>query len=557
MIPRILLTREVPLPGGNRAFGGRHPIVVQTMTVAPTENTEAVYAEIQQLAEAGAELVRVTVQSVKIAESLEPLRARLDAAGVKVPLAADIHFSPEAALRAADFVEKLRINPGNFADGRTARDKPYFDEEYAAELDRITERFSPLVEKCRRLNRVMRIGSNHGSLSPRILSQYGDTAAGMVEAALEYVRMAEALDYRELVISMKASHVGIMVEAYRLLALKQLRRSGAGEGEIYPIHLGVTEAGEGEDGRLKSYIGMGSLLEMGIGDTVRVSLTEDAVHELPAAQMLAERYSDQRGQADPWDIESLTLFLEAQSCDPETGALPQDDALRALDPEARAMHHSVTLVPVHWKPALQELLDLPWKPLAPDHVRMEDLPKGGTVTVHHGTCARLNEGRLEAAARERTYLELAVNAGVPLLEGRARRLLVEASNAEEALRGVDLAYALLQTTRLRMSRADFISCPSCGRTHFDLQEVTRLVRERFAHLQGAKIGIMGCIVNGPGEMADADFGYVGAAPGRVDLYVGQEKVETGIPEDQAVDRLQALMEQYGVWETPAEPSPKS
>ncbi len=557
MIPRILLAREVPLPGSDRVFGGRHPIVVQTMTVAATENTEAAYAEIHQLAEAGAELVRVTVQSVKIAESLEPLRARLDAAGVKVPLAADIHFSPEAALRAADFVEKLRINPGNFADKRAAGGEPCSDEEYAAELGRIAELFEPLARKCMRLGRVMRIGSNHGSLSPRILSHYGDTPTGMVEAALEYVRMAEALDYGELVISMKASHVGVMVEAYRLLALRQLRRAEAGEGEIYPVHLGVTEAGEGEDGRLKSFIGMGSLLEMGIGDTVRVSLTEDAVQELPAARMLAERYSDRRGQAEPWDASILALHLEAQSCDPETGALPRDEALTALDPEARAMHFSVTLVPVHWKPGLQELLDLPWRPRAPDHVRTEDLPSAGAVTVHHGSSARLNEPRLEAGARERTYMELAVNAGVPLLEGRARRLLVEASNPEEALRGVDLAYALLQATRLRMSRADFISCPSCGRTHFDLQETTRLIRERFGHLEGAKIAVMGCIVNGPGEMADADFGYVGAAPGRVDLYVGSEKVETGIPEGQAVDRLQALMEQYGVWETPAEPSPNS
>ncbi len=550
MIPRILLAREVPLPGSEHVFGGRHPIVVQTMTVAATEDTDRVYGEICGLAEAGAELVRLTVQSVKIAETLEPLRAKLEAAGIAVPLAADIHFSPDAALRAADFVEKVRINPGNFADKREPRVEPYSDDEYSVELERIAERFTPLIEKCKRLGRIMRIGSNHGSLSGRVLSRHGDTPSGMVEAALEYVRIAEAADYRDLIISMKASHVGVMVEAYRLLAMRQLRRSEAGEGDVYPIHLGVTEAGEGEDGRLKSYIGMGSLLEMGIGDTVRVSLTEDAADELPAARALADRYSDRRGLAEPWDADTFALHIEAQHCDPETCALPRDEALTALDPEARAMHYSVTLVPMHWKPALQELLELPWNPLSPDHVRTEDLPHAGTVTVHHGTSARLGEPRLEAAAKERTYLELAVNAGVPLLEGRARRLLVEASSGEEALRGVSLGFSLLQTTRLRMSRADFISCPSCGRTHFDLLETTRLIRERFGHLEGVKIGIMGCIVNGPGEMADADFGYVGAAPGRVDLYVGRDRVEAGIPEEQAVDRMQALLERYGVWEEP-------
>lgn len=549
MIPRILLAREVPLTNGP-VFGGRSPIVTQTMTARPTQDTEAVYAEICHLAEAGAELVRVTVQSAKIAESLESLRDRLDAAGIRVPLAADIHYSPEAALRAADFVEKVRINPGNFADSRAPRNQACSGKEYAAELARIAERFTPLIDKCKRLGRVMRIGSNHGSLSKRVLSRHGDTPLGMVEAALEYVRLAEAMDYRELVISMKASHVGVMVEAYRLLAMKQLRRSEAGEGDIYPVHLGVTEAGEGEDARLKSYIGMGSLLDMGIGDTVRVSLTEDAVHELPATRALAERYSDRRRLAEPWDADTLALHLTAQYCDPDTGALPRDDALAALDPEARAMHFSVTLVPVHWQPALQELLELPWRPLGPDHVRTENLPRAGSVTVHHGTAARLGEPKLETGARERTYLELAVNAGVPLLEGRARRILVEASNGEEALRGVELAYSLLQTTRLRMSRADFISCPSCGRTHFDLQETTRRVRERFGHLEGVKIGIMGCVVNGPGEMADADFGYVGAAPGRVDLYVGRECVERGLPEAQAVDRLQVLLQRRGIWIEP-------
>ncbi|MBM4118986.1 (E)-4-hydroxy-3-methylbut-2-enyl-diphosphate synthase [bacterium] len=552
MPPQLLLAREVVLagPAGPLVFGGRAPIVTQTMTVAATERTEAVSAEICELAAAGAELVRVTVQSPRIAASLAPLRAKLDAAGVRVPLVADIHFSPEAALRAADFVEKLRINPGNFADTRKPRSAPYTDAEYAAELARVGERLLPLVESCKRQGRVLRIGSNHGSLSQRILSRYGDTPLGMVEAALEYVRLAESAGYRELVISMKASHVGVMVEAYRLLALAMLRRAEAGEGEVYPVHLGVTEAGEGEDARLKSYIGMGSLLELGIGDTVRVSLTENALEELPAARALAERYSDRRHVAEPWTAASLSAEFAAREADPATGALPHDDALSGLDPEARAKHFPVTLVPVHWQPAIQDLLALRWRPLPPDHVRTDELGRLGLVVVPRGISARLAEPRLEPAARERTLLELAVGAGIPLLEGLARRVAVEASSGEEALRGVELGYALLQTTRLRMSRADFISCPSCGRTHFDLQTATRRIRERFGHLEGIKIAIMGCVVNGPGEMADADFGYVGAAPGRIDLYRGRECLERGIPEAQAVDRLQALLAQHGIWREP-------
>ena len=553
MTPKLLLAREVSLtgPAGPLIFGGRAPIVTQTMTVAATERTDAVYAEISELAAAGAELVRVTVQSPRIAESLPPLRTKLDAAGIKVPLVADIHFSPEAALRAADFVEKVRINPGNYADSRKPRSAPYTDAEYAAELARIAERFLPLVDACRRQRRVMRIGSNHGSLSQRILSRYGDTPLGMVEGALEYVRLAEGAGYRELVISMKASHVGVMVDAYRLLALAMLRRAEAGEGEVYPVHLGVTEAGEGEDARLKSYIGMGALLELGIGDTVRVSLTENAIHELPATRALAGRYSDRRAQADPWTAADLAAEYAERESDPATGALPRDETLAGLDPEARALHFPVTLVPQHWQPSIQELLDLKWKPLPPDHVRIDELGRLGLVIVPRGISARLAEQRLEVEVRERTLLELAIGAGVPLLEGRARRVAVEASTAEEALRGVELGYALLQTTRLRMSRADFISCPSCGRTHFDLQAATRRIRERFGHLEGVKIAIMGCVVNGPGEMADADFGYVGAAPGRVDLYLGRECLERGIPEAQAVDRLQSLLALHGVWREPA------
>ncbi|MCP3860370.1 MAG: flavodoxin-dependent (E)-4-hydroxy-3-methylbut-2-enyl-diphosphate synthase, partial [Phycisphaeraceae bacterium] len=277
----------------------------------PTEDTEAVYRQISMLASEGVDLIRLTVQSEKIAETLEPLRKLLDDAGIKVPLAADIHFSPDAAFRAADFVEKIRINPGNFADRGVEPRASIDDEQYASDLNRVREKFTPLVEKCKRLDRVMRIGANHGSLSGRILARYGDTSEGMVESALEYVRIAEELNYTDLILSMKASHVIVNIESNRLLALRLLRRSESEGHPIYPIHLGVTEAGSDESGRIKSYIGMGGLLEMGIGDTVRVSLTEDPLDELPATRALSERYSDHRRSADPWDARTFATHLSA------------------------------------------------------------------------------------------------------------------------------------------------------------------------------------------------------------------------------------------------------
>ena len=301
MVSKLLLAREVPL--GGLTFGGRGPIVPQTMTVAATEKTDEVYAEISALCAAGAELIRVTVPGTKAAESLEPLRSRMEAAGLTVPLIADIHFSPEAAMRAADFVEKVRVNPGNFAESKADGWDDYNEDDLARALERVEAKFVPLVEKCKRLGRVMRIGSNHGSLSPRIMAMHGDSPKGMVESALEYARIAEALGYHELVLSMKASHVGVCVNAYRLLALEQLRRSESKGLPVYPLHLGVTEAGDTKDGRIKSAIGIGSLLEDGIGDTIRVSLTEDPVREVPVAKLIAAR-AERRWERDRrWERE--------------------------------------------------------------------------------------------------------------------------------------------------------------------------------------------------------------------------------------------------------------
>jgi len=516
-------------------------LLPQSMIVAATTDTEAALAEIRALAAAGAHLVRLTVQSPRVAESLPALRARMAEEGVAVPLAADIHFSPEAAMIAAEHVEKLRVNPGNFADRKRFESPTYSDEEYAAELARVEERFGPLVDKCKALGRVVRIGANHGSLSGRVMARYGDTPRGMVESALEFVRMAERRGFHDLVISMKASNVRVMVEAYRLLALEMLRR-GENEGRpVYPVHLGVTEAGEGEDARLKSYIGMASLLEYGIGDTLRVSLTEDPVHELPACRALAERYDPLRAAAEPWTAAALSAAFAAAGSDPGTGALPAPSGGETTRP------HSITLVPVAgWAPEIARLLELPWGDHAPDRV-LSGADGDGLVRFRPDLTALRSD---EAAVRERATLDLAVGVGVPLLDGRARAVAVEAANEDEALEGCRLAFAVLQATRLRMSRADFIACPSCGRTQFDLQDTTRRIKARFSHLAGVKIAVMGCIVNGPGEMADADFGYVGAAPGKIDLYEGGTRVEKGLPSAEAVDRLQALIEDRGLWREP-------
>ncbi len=525
------------------AKGTSTGIISQSMIVAETTDTKAALAEIKALADAGAELVRLTVQSRKVAESLAPLRARMAEEGITVPLAADIHFSPEAAMIAAEHVEKVRINPGNFADRKRFESPEYSDAEYAEELTRVEEIFTPLVEKCKKLGRAIRIGANHGSLSDRLLARYGDTPRGMVESAFEYLRIAEKLGYHDIVISMKASNVRVMIDAYRLLALEMLRRSEAEGLPVYPIHLGVTEAGDGEDARLKSYIGMASLLEYGIGDTVRVSLTEDPVHEMPACRALASRYNPRRESAEAWSADALAAAFAAAGSDAETGALPA-----AAGPREPSERHPVTLVPVDgWAPDIADLLDMPWGAHAPDHVLTKPRNDGGLVRLRPDLAALQSDN---ADRREAAYLDLAVEAGIPLLEGRARAIAVEASKKEEALEGCRLAFALLQTTRLRMSRADFIACPSCGRTHFDLLETTRRLKERFAHLPGVKIAVMGCIVNGPGEMADADFGYVGAAPGKIDLYEGHQRVESGLPSENAVDRLQALIQARGLWREP-------
>ena len=649
---------------GDVAVGGLEPIRVQSMTTPPTTETAATVDQIEHLVDAGCEIVRLTVPSIADAENLPDIRREMRRRRIAVPLVADIHFSPAAAMASIEHVEKVRVNPGNYVDSRRFEQREYTDAEYAEELDRIYERFTPLVRRAKELGVAMRIGTNHGSLSDRIVNRYGDSPEGMVESALEFVRVAQDHDYHDLILSMKSSNPMIMIQAYRVLAAKM-----AEEKMDYPFHLGVTEAGEGEDGRVKSAVGIGALLEDGIGDTIRVSLTEDPVSEIPVARQLAKPFDRlQRQEPRP-----LPRIEAAEARDPfrygRRGSSPVDvDGVRwggggppqvevALDDPAAAGAGSayavlcdvvgagtaeetrpdlaeVSLTTSASLPAFRDLRcradeaglsirlsarlvpdrwDDPDAVLAmADRVSLVEPAAGG---VQPGRWIEAAKGRgkpllwelpvpdvgamVEAADRAVQRLTACREAGVGALialrvEGDASEVgayrLLAARMAEtghdaplvllhrspdelaavarlgsllcdgigdairlevgSVARQAGLAFTLLQGTRLRMSRTEFISCPSCGRTLFDLESTTRRIKEKTGHLKGVKIAIMGCIVNGPGEMADADFGYVGGAPGKVNLFVGLEMVERHVPAAVADDRLIELIRSHGRWIDP-------
>lgn len=635
---RVVQVGDVPL-------GGDHPIRVQSMTTPATTDTAATVAQIQRLVEVGCEIVRVTVPTSADADNLPNLRAELRRRSIRVPLVADIHFTPAAAMKAVEHVEKIRVNPGNFADKKRFAVREYTDAEYAAELDRIAGVFSPLVRRCRELGVAMRIGTNHGSLSDRILNRFGDTPEGMVESALEFVAICEAHGYRDLVISMKASNPKVVLEAYRLLA----RRMDA-EGRDYPLHLGVTEAGDGEDGRIKSAIGMGALLEEGLGDTVRVSLTEDPVAEIPVAFALVAPYNAARESgwmpapevravaagregtvavevplrnpardvdalrreidaeagvrvpedtradvvsvaAESWnDVASLarlrgSLELVAPrlrlSARVRAGLLEgADDA--ALDALAGAAHRVHVLVPAPPPaPAIEPLralarrtallleaggdaagaVDLAvevarWGPEV--SVAMDPTLAVGPLFANRALAARLADAgiRVPHVLVDRPVsrgadpvLGPAAHLGGLLCEGIGDAIHVDAGDATASRR---LGFNILQGARVRITKTEFISCPSCGRTLFDLESTTATIKARTAHLKGLKIAVMGCVVNGPGEMADADFGYVGWGDEKIALFVGKEMVEKDIPTGEAADRLVELIKRHGKWVEPRE-----
>ena len=629
-------TREVMV--GNVGIGGANPIRVQSMITCDTMDTEMSIQETMELAKVGCEIVRITAPTVKDARNLEQILKGLRERGCDVPIVADIHFKPEAAMEAAKWVDKVRINPGNYADSKKFVIREYTDEQYAAELSRICERFSPLVDLCKQRGIAMRIGTNHGSLSDRIMNRYGDTPLGMVESALEFARIARDLDYHAFVFSMKSSNPKVMIAAYRLLVA---RLNEEGPDWNYPIHLGVTEAGEGEDARIKSAIGIGSLLADGIGDTIRVSLTEDSPHEIPVARGLIDNIRKtsntqpasavdglRRGEHPASNSESFREQGIELSFDPfsyqkrasetierdgvrlggaelirvvvrqanfdkiahkidkmgdykpeiiyENGQIaeidPRDESaiarLNASDaPRFVTVKNDIglsviaafRLLAAKLQPRHSILLkDMLCSSAANDEARRtkdEGSPKA-QMTKEQASNLRHSDFVIPSSLDIRhssflhTLLTAATNIGSLLCDGIGDAILVQGEEAPgQALR---LSYNTLQAAGSRIFKTDYVACPSCGRTLFNLQTTTAKIKAATLHLKGVKIAIMGCIVNGPGEMADADFGYVGGAPGKVNLYVGKTPVKFNIPEAEAVGRLQDLIREHGKWIEPSE-----
>jgi len=635
-------TTEVHI--GSVPMGGQNPIRVQSMTTVDTMDTLGSVEQSIRMIEAGCEYVRITAPSIKEAQNLENIKKELRARGYDTPLVADIHFTPNAAELAARLVEKVRVNPGNYADKKKFEIIEYTDAQYQAELDRIREKFTPLVKICKEYGTAMRIGTNHGSLSDRILSRYGDTPFGMVESALEFLRIAEDLNYYNIVLSMKASNTQVMVQAYRLL-VQRLQEEGL---KPYPLHLGVTEAGDGEDGRIKSAVGIGTLLEDGLGDTVRVSLTEEPEFEIPVAQALVQRYNNRAGHApipavqqypiDPYAYSRRTSHevlniggknvprvvadvrpLEATAYKDLKGIghfyLPEPDKWAMNDTGADFVYSGSQPVPFMLPNGLKEIIDAPaWQAAG---MPVEKYPlfdvagylgAGQThsqanfvqVSLPQATEALytalaqdttavvvLNTQNAHAMPEQRRFFVELLNRGITapvvimrnlpdldddklplfaatdaggllvdglgdgILLGTSQNTLGSTAQRQALVKGYNqTAFGILQAARTRMTKTEYISCPSCGRTLFDLQETTAMIRNRTDHLKGVKIGIMGCIVNGPGEMADADYGYVGSGKGKITLYRGQDVVKRSVPSEQAVDELIELIKEDGLWLEP-------
>jgi (E)-4-hydroxy-3-methylbut-2-enyl-diphosphate synthase len=610
-------TREVNV--GSVGVGGDNPIRVQSMITCDTMDTDASIQQTIELANVGCEIVRITAPTVKDARNLEHIVKGLRERGCNVPIVADIHFKPEAAMEAAKWVDKVRINPGNYADSKKFVIREYTEEQYAGELNRIRERFSPLVDLCKKREIAMRIGTNHGSLSDRILNRYGDTPLGMVESALEFARIARDLDYHDFIFSMKASNPKIMIAAYRLLVA---RLNELGPDWNYPLHLGVTEAGEGEDARIKSAIGIGSLLADGIGDTIRVSLTEDSPHEIPVARALVgmvkkktlngqrstpnvqlsyDPYSYQRRASDTLAVagiggpgqrvklggaELIRVVVSQVNFDKIAHKI---DKMGDYKPEIIYENAQIEEVDPRDEDAIAKLnaertpqfvtvrddVDLAVIPAfrllaAKLQTRHPILLKDTLIhrTTENGEARMTNNERSPNEQMRKTgsgfvipssldighssfldkLLVASTNIGSLLCDGIGDAILVQGEEAPgQALR---LSYNILQAAGSRIFKTDYVACPSCGRTLFNLQTTTTKIKEATLHLKGVKIAIMGCIVNGPGEMADADFGYVGGAPGKVNLYVGKTAVKFNIPEVEAVDRLKDLIREHGKWVEP-------
>jgi (E)-4-hydroxy-3-methylbut-2-enyl-diphosphate synthase len=587
-------TREVvvgdPTRGGV-VIGGDNPVVVQSMLTCDTMDTAESVKQTLDLVAVGCQIVRITAPTVKDAANLQHIVADLRARGCNVPIVADIHFKPEAAMEAAKWVEMVRINPGNYADSKKFAIKEYTDEQYAAELKRIEEKFTPLVQLCKHLGRAMRIGTNHGSLSDRIMNRFGDTPLGMVESALEFARIARKNGFHNFKFSMKSSNPKVMIECYRLLVAR-LEQEGLDWN--YPIHLGVTEAGDGEDGRIKSAIGIGSLLCDGLGDTIRVSLTEDSPREIEVCRdLLAQipKLANTFSSLAPSDGERAGVrgsFDIQPSFDPFSFARRQTPEIELADGVKCGAEQTVRVVVTNatWEkvaPKISPKADVKPEAIYEDLNVFEVDPTRAfdincdtqLVTVKDGvalpviTAFRLLAAKLKRLGRNNpillkdylsfesvplepkiALLRASVVIGSLLADGIGDAILIRGeSGAGQSLR---LAFNILQAAGCRSFKTDFVACPSCGRTLFNLQTVTARIKTRTEHLKGVKIAIMGCIVNGPGEMADADFGYVGGAPGKINLYVGKKAIKFNIPEAEAVDRLVDLIKEHGKWVEPEE-----
>jgi (E)-4-hydroxy-3-methylbut-2-enyl-diphosphate synthase len=572
-------TREIivgdPAKGGV-IMGGDHPVVVQSMLTCDTMDTAECVKQTLELVAVGCQVVRITAPTVKDAANLQNIVAELRQRGCQVPIVADIHFKPEAAMEAVKWVEVVRVNPGNYADSKKFATKEYTDDQYGAELKRIEEKFTPLVLESKRLNRALRIGTNHGSLSDRIMNRYGDTPLGMVESALEFARIARKNDFHNFKFSMKSSNPKVMIECYRLLVA---RLEQEGPDWNYPIHLGVTEAGEGEDGRIKSAIGIGSLLCDGLGDTIRVSLTEDSPREIEVCRdllaqipLLSNRQApiaDHQFPFDPFHFERReTPEIELN----DNARCGGEQLIRVVVTRATWDKVAPKIRPKDDVKPEAEYEDLNIFEIDPTQdfeincdtqlVTVKDGVNLPAITAFRLLAAKLKRlGRrnpillkdclgFESAPLEPkiALLRASVVIGSLLADGIGDAILVRGeSGAGMSLR---LAYNILQAAGCRSFKTDYVACPSCGRTLFNLQTVTARIKARTEHLKGVKIAIMGCIVNGPGEMADADFGYVGGAPGKINLYVGKTPIKFNIPEAEAVDRLVDLIREHGKWVEP-------
>lgn len=542
-------SREVVV--GGVPLGAANPVRLQSMTNTSTLDTDGSVAQCRRIAEAGADYVRLTAQGVREAENIGIIRSRLRDHGISVPLVADIHFNPKAAFAAAKVTDKVRINPGNFVDpGRTFRKLEYTDEEYAAELRRIDDAFTPFLEVCKASGTAIRIGVNHGSLSDRIMSRYGDTPAGMVESAMEFLRVAVRRGFFDIVISIKASNVIVMVETVRRLVAAM-----DAEGMDFPLHLGVTEAGDGEDGRVKSAVGIGALLSQGIGDTIRVSLSEEPERD-SGSETLVE-YISRRAGAPSIEGEYMPGFNPVMPTRRESfkvGDIGGGQTSVAVAPGETALERYVEIdasMPVD--DAKKIIASVPDSVVV---VTTSHVNRSGSVmaAIHALTAAGVDNPVIPCldygdASFDDVAVMAAVDFGSILLNGFHDGIWIKASIlTDNELRRLSLC--ILQAARLKISKTEYIACPGCGRTLFDLQSFHKSGKRGYVHLKGLKIGVMGCIVNGPGEMADADYGYVGAAAGNVSLYKGKECVEKNIPQSEAIPHLVKLIKDSGDWQEP-------